>query len=529
MSDLNKENQEGQEIPAYTFEQTLEQGGQDFGSTPYGQPETALLKPKKKKKTLAIVFSIVLLLGIGISGAFIFARAEIANTFALNTKSDVEYYRYIEEKNREEQLKKQEKEDVVVSEEKIENANLQVVANGKLSDEMGKLFETLSAQEFTLESELSFEETGMNGLWSLLYQNAPFLSGFVKTEKESLLLSISELQDGVLDFSNALKSYLSEASLEEATVAPGQEIFQDDFFVSLSNIAEDVKVEKGSRIEIKDHSFKCTNIKATINGKIILQELKTFLEKYGDDPAYAQIFTQTSGGATVQEGIALFDQLLQQGNVDNINLEMTIYVNSKGQILGRQFSLLQGTSPLLSFSYKQYEDGNQNDLLVDVKYMGVTLVTLDCDLTEEEKKSNGTIKCSFPILEMSGLSIDPIITYEMIEEEKLETREIIFAFNGEGEVPLPPSNINLLDCSFKINYERKKEEQEQVKMSISFLDKKQNHAEFNLMLKDLPYKKIETFDASTVKRYDVSVEKELEQYILDSDPNYVDKALQDIE
>lgn len=403
MSVVSEKNGTGTAEDKAYFE--FEAAGQEVDVKP---PE----KSKRKKTAVIVAAVLVLLIGIGVT-----AHAQIANFIKKNFGSTVEYYRYVETKNRdagEEVFSKQYKAyyDSLCADEWKENVTYKL--------ELGQTLKTMLSMTGTDFSALN--DTGLvasrkrsggvsqsrirgciNG------QDVITLNMYVDMANSEGYVQIPEISSKYVDFSENFKLF-KDFNLGGGNVflnggmsyLPEPEKMRN-LLITYSDIAirNMDSVEKSSgELEAGEVKGNYTKFTVTCKGKELFAILKDMMNNMKDDPNIKAMEDKFGEGAydsfskSLQEEID--DLNSQEGEVTDEDLQMVmdVYVDGDGKIVGRVIDLKSKDGETFKMTFSQPENGSEIGMELSFALNGVTYVSLAGKGIRKDGKISGEYKVS---------------------------------------------------------------------------------------------------------------------------------------
>ncbi len=395
-------------------------------------------KPKKKSRgKLIAAIVVILILVSGAATAFAF-KDKIVNVFSQMTKSPAEYYAYVEEKAIKEstdELKEYANTvvkdmavdlttDVTLNRETLDTL-LQSSLGVSLADMEGSIGVTL--ESFGLNVQAAKKGNKLSETFGVRFNEVDLITMdmFMDLTEQEMLMRFPELSDAYVDFSSALEEGLSEFDLDELEAfTAGSSIDAADLLKRYGNIIvkniEDVEMDKNAELTIDDLSEKCTKLTVTISNddvKNILEDILIeakedkyildVLDVYGiDEDDYQDMIDQA------EDDLEDFSEDLLEEDI-----EMLVYVDGDGNIIGREFSM-DGSDASIGYitatkgsetEYKLYvNDDDDNEV-----------INLTGSHTKKDGAYNGSaeLEISDPYEEyFTTISLD--IDYEDVKTEK---------------------------------------------------------------------------------------------------------------
>ena len=398
---------------------------------------------KSKYKFITIVLAVILVLGIGVV-AFAFQNS-LANTLAMATKSPANYYASIEKKainntidsfiSAHTGLPKQTAVNVTTDISFDRNTVSALSSTLGMSLEeveqlLGIKFETIG-----LDMTVAFNETNLQEILLLKLNEIDLISLelFFDIIKKELLLRSPELSS----------SYIRHSlELGEDNPTDKTQIFSDllaadktgYFFKTYSNIILDnmnnVELVKDVEFETGNVSETCNKLLVTIDQATLNQILLAILEEAKDDSYIHSVLSVFD--ITKEEYIQNIETLIAESKDEDTTrlsdkiLEMTLYVNNSGEILGRDIVFLDTYSFIGSLGYYNInKKGSSGFYYKDEK--GIEIINVTGKKTTRNNASDGsfTISINADVIDsFSDLIIE--IEYQNVKTELKNGRKYIY-------------------------------------------------------------------------------------------------------
>lgn len=362
---------------------------------------------QKNKKLIAIIGIIAACLVVfGVAGAMNARR--IANTFKEKTSSPEEYYRYVEEKNRDASLKQmdtsygnyrdaatKQKENQKITYEVALGDTLKALASG-YGLESAKIETTSKMQDSVLTNHTLLQ---LNG------KDAANMNTYLDYSSKEGYLQIPEVSSSYLDLTSTLQEaadsipmsnlYLTGADLEKYFPETGK---IDKLITTYSDIVlKNIKKVKRSQETIKagEISQECTKLAVTCDGEDVKKISKEILEELKEDNVVKEIIENIDASAyeTFQVEIADALESLETEEPDDSKFEMNVYVDGKAQIVGRTIVLsVEGES--FEIKALQPRKDNKSGYSLEIISDDISYFTVTGNMEEKSNKLSGDFSVS---------------------------------------------------------------------------------------------------------------------------------------
>lgn len=403
------------------------QGGQQYqqyqngvSPTPLAQNGSYYQQPKKKSygKVIALAVVLVILL-TGTATAFAF-RAPLVNTYAQLTKSPVEYYAFVEKNNINASKDYMKTYLDTTSEDTAINVKSDVTLD---RDSIDSLLQKYSGESLAdLESQIGIpvKSFGFNILYGkkddlfketigLRFNQVDILTAELLMDyaKSDYFVRLPELSDAYLNLSDELATEdldLSNFKLPETDKTIDLVSRYSDLIID--NIS-DVELDKDAELSCDTLTEKCSKLTVTISNDDLYDILEAILEEAKDDEYIRDLLSVYSVAESDYED-AIEDALdsLDDSSDDLLeeDIEMIVYVDSNGAIIGREFST-DSTDTVFSYSYLTKNSYNEYNLSVnDVN--GDSLLDISGSHTKKGETYDGSAEIE--ISDPSGYSFDEV-------------------------------------------------------------------------------------------------------------------------
>lgn len=436
----SSDNMQNAEQPIYGYEQPTEQNAQQ-PTYEYEQPTEQNAeqeipywerKPEKTSKRKLVIPCVMLALVLVVGCVGFAMKDTLKNVFQKQFSSDLEYYRYVEETNRDKAVDRFCSEyDKYVSKDKSES-----VKNFSIKLEPGEqLKSTISAMGVDVSKldsvTLAASTAGVSNMYDFVYDLQINDSDFMKAklyadfEEEKMYVQVPEVSETYLDFSYIFDSY----SDEEKTVLSAWENYSSwmpevDTLKKSINTYSDIlfegvdEAEKSSgTLTAAGVSQKCTKISVSYSEAAIKDMTEKLVEAAKEDETVKQFLEKIddlSSSTTASEYTKSMEELLEDletadsSELDGV-LDMDLYVDDEGDILGRVIRVESGEDELTFTLCKAVADGKMG---VEYKVTENGQDVLCFEGTGTFKKDAVTGDFTFTASEEDGDSVEVYITAE---------------------------------------------------------------------------------------------------------------------
>lgn len=363
-------------------------------------------KPPKRRHTgLIIGLSVLAVLILGGVAAFIFAKDVIVNKFMLMTKSEVEYFRWVADREI----------DTVC--EYAKNAEVRRGTAEGLFGEEGS-----GTVRGTLKTHTSDAFTEMLGIYpikdagistAVSFNKDSFAMSMVPEYGDNRLFTLNALVDiaggkieaelpdykpGIVDLSSLLdkegsdgkklKDVLGDA-MAEARESIKTNRFDAGAFAekyrrytkALIDEIEDVELKTDSYASVGDDSVKCTEIRISVTGKELKTQLKSLYgllsEDYGDEIKSAlEQYSKSLGQTDVDK---MIDSIS-----DDLTGRLTLYVNNKADLIAIDIKgTYTATTIGAKIRWEKTEDGTEGKIGLSLNQINALNITFESRKDED--------------------------------------------------------------------------------------------------------------------------------------------------
>ena len=360
---------------------------------------------KKRNVKGIIIAAVIAVLAIaGVAGAMNAGR--IGNLVKQNTSSPEEYYRFVERENRDKSLKNLSKTYSSLPTNSTENFQQKVITRIEVGESLKPLLSSLGMENIEIEANSKMKDKELTGKSVLKVNGGDALTYnvYLNYETGKLYMQIPELSNKYIDFSSLQK----ELGINYASMFSGSMNFPDE--KSIENIMKtytdialddisDVK-KTSDKIEAEGVSAKCTKLEAKVDADTFTKIVEDAAKKLETDEDIKNIIEgiDSSLYPSFQEAVKSFNEDMasmeeDEEDDDDFNMQMDVYVDKDGNIIGRAFSAVIDEDSIKIQSISP-EDGNKFGYEFSVEVNGVTYVTLSGSGERKSGKLNATYHLS---------------------------------------------------------------------------------------------------------------------------------------
>lgn len=364
---------------------------------------------QKNKKVIGIVGILVAtLLIIGIAGA---ANArKIANTVKEKTSSPEEYYRYVEEKNRDAALKEMDTSytsyrDMVT---KQENQQQKVTYQIELGDtlkalasgygiESASIVTTGKSEESVLTNHTALQLNGKDAANINIYMDYSAKEGYIQ---------IPELSSSYLSLSSTLQEaggLIPSGNLYMMSGDAGKYLPESKQLQTFITTYSDIIMKNLDKVERSEETVTAGDVSAEYTKLVVscdeagMQKIsKEILEKLKDDQIVKEFIENIDQSAytSFQESITDSLEELETVSTGNGKLEMIVYVDKDAKIIGRTVTVDDGNGESFGFKMLRSGKGDKSGYLLQISADGMDYMTLTGNMEEKSGKMSGDFSLS---------------------------------------------------------------------------------------------------------------------------------------
>jgi hypothetical protein len=426
--------QQQQQQQQYTQQYQQQYQQPQYGQQGY-QPD-AYQRPKKKHRgALVAVIVILLLLAAGAVTAYAF-QDTLMNSFAKLTKSPAEYYAYVEKNAIAKAVN-----EVASAKNTLQNTpnaaydvSSEITVNRDTLDSLLQSSLGMSLSDLEAEIGIPLESIGFDAVigtdgdiinetfgLKLNQVNLITMELFMDSAAEKILLRLPELSQAYLSVSGE-DTGTSAAKLQEITPERTADLLKRYGNIIVDNINQ-VALEDDAELSIDTLTTKSTKLTVTISEQDFYNMVTEVLEEAREDEYIIDLLPMLD--LTEEEYQDYVDQAIDEldassDSITDQTVTMLVYVNSKGEIIGREFSA-DDTDVALGYTKLSKSNYDEYNLYV-TDDTGTTVL----DINGSQKKTDGSYDGDASIEISSGtgtlpdFSID--ISYEDVYQEKKNDR-----------------------------------------------------------------------------------------------------------
>lgn len=363
---------------------------QPVDMAPYGyQPQQAFTTPPKKKSRMKLVVALLIVVVIlgGAATAYAFSD-KLQNTVAMMLKSPKDYYASIEKDYIEKGTNKlteqsgalTDKKDVAIDISADLTYDKDTVNSLLAQSGMGISIEDIEQEIGIPLNSIGFDVIAASskdkayGKVGFGLNNVDLITAEVLVDilEEELLVRIPELSDAFIRQTLDLEELGANFDLDSIgvdytkfeTVKPEDVIalVQRYMNIVVDNVSN-VELEKNQKVELGDITFECNIITVKLTNKDAVNIAKAVLAKAKDDAFIISLLP--SLGLSKEDYQKAIDEALGQLNLefvagDDSILEMYVYVDKLGNIIGREVTILDEKETIGSFGYYCVNDKEED-------------------------------------------------------------------------------------------------------------------------------------------------------------------------
>lgn len=362
---------------------------------------------QKNKKLIAVIGIIAAcLIVIGAAGAMNARR--IANTFKEKTSSPEEYYRYVEEKNRDASLKQMDTSygnyrDAATKQNDTQKITYQI----ELGDTLKALASGYGVESATIETTSKMQDSVLTNhtVLQLNGKDAANMNTYLDYSSKEGFIQIPEVTNSYLDLTSTLQEaassipmsnlYLTSADMEKYLPEADKidKLITTYSDIILKNIK---KVERSQEtITAGEISQECTKLAVTCDGEDVKKICKEILEELKEDNVVKEIIENIDASAYDSFQTQITDALaeLETEEPDDSKLEMNVYVDGNAQIVGRTMVLTSGEESFEINALQPCKD-SKSGYSLEIASDGVQYFVVTGNMEEKDGKWSGDFTVS---------------------------------------------------------------------------------------------------------------------------------------
>ena len=413
-------------------------------------------KEKKKKHTgLIIAASAAVVVVIAAVLAFVFAGDIIKNKFMLMTKSDRDYFRWISSRKIDNVCRDIELADSALKlagESKsgsVEEGSLVSDIKAHISEEFTDMLNIYPIKDIGIRTSLTYSEDGYSFSLKPSYNNRELLTLNALYDKKNgkIEAELPEYKSGVIDLSSILTSEFKDGKTLEQWISDYTAQFRESagkytdfdkdkvidavkrYGTALADSIEDVTLVKDSSVSIDKESVDCTEIKISMNGKQLRDQLDTIADMVWED--YSDKINELSKDANVTLSLSDIKDAISKID-DNVSGKLTLYVNKRAEVIA--FDAKAGYDSTMVGIKIRWKEDEEKGSITDI---GISLNSLNAitirheSKTEDDKTVSKTTISPDSVIDMflgdfQGLSLQ----FDSISEEKSSSFTVRLKKNG---------------------------------------------------------------------------------------------------
>ncbi|MDF2537877.1 MAG: hypothetical protein K0S76_898 [Herbinix sp.] len=412
------------------------------------QPNMTYVQPPKRKSHKGLAAGmVILILLLAIGGTAFAFRDTLANSYVLMTKSPAEYYAYVEKKAIDDSIKEltpylntnstegayQTSVDITYDRDSV-NSLLQMATGMSLTDledSLGIQLNSLGIDMTTAAKDgIVYDNMGLrlNDIDLITFEL------FMNSVKQELMMRFPELSPAYIrqalpeysaptaDYTEQLNQLLSEQSAD----------FMKRYgFIIVDNM-NIVELTKNVTVSTESLSVNSNKLTITLDNKSGSKLAEAILEEAQTDEFIMNLLpvldiTPVDYQAYITEARNNLKDIISN-NTDNNVIEMNVYVNTKGEIIGRDLTMKEDGATVGAFGYSNLNNKEYSEFNLHIEDEdGVTIVSGTGNQRKENGLSSGkmTLEINDPSSElMSNVSVD--IDYENAKTEFKDNRPYLY-------------------------------------------------------------------------------------------------------
>jgi hypothetical protein len=349
-------------------------------TTPIPPVMVPVTPPKKKshKKLVAAIITLVLVLSLA-GTAFAF-QDTLMNSFALMTKSPDEYYAYVEKKSMEASIEKL-TPSLKVNQDVAYEMSMDVTYDRGTVDSLLQTALGMGVGDIESMIGIPLDRLSMDGIvaskngdmyesfgLSLNQVDIVTLEILMSTLNEEFFMRIPELSPAYLRQSLDTGEFDSEKYSEQLKLLTPERTA--DFLKRYTNIIADnmneVELSKNEEVSVDALTANCTKLTITVDTESLYDITSAILKEAKEDEYIYDLLplfevTESEFKDAIDEAQDSLKDSLESEMSDDSSLEMNVYVNDRGEIIGRDFEVEEEGNSLGSFGYMNLGKNNNNE------------------------------------------------------------------------------------------------------------------------------------------------------------------------
>lgn len=362
----NSDNMQNAEQPVYGYEQPTEQNAEQ-SVYEYEQPTEQNAekeipywerKPEKTSKRKLVIPCVMLALVLVVGCVGFAMKDTLKNVFQKQFASDLEYYRYVEETNRDKAVDSFfSGYDKYVSQdesETIKNFSIKLEPGEQLKSTISAMgMDVSELDSVTLAASNASTSNICDVVYDLQINDSDFLKAklYADFEEEKMYVQVPEVSETYLDLSYIFDSYTDEEKTffsaweDYASLMPEVDTLKKSIYTYSDILFEGAEeAEKSSAtLTAAGVSQKCTKISVSYNEAAIKDVTRKLVEAAKEDETVKQFLEKIddlSSSTTVSEYTKSMEEALEElealepSEIDG-TIAMDVYVDGEGDIIGR--------------------------------------------------------------------------------------------------------------------------------------------------------------------------------------------------
>lgn len=361
---------------------------------------------KKRVKIAIIAVAVAVLAIVGVAGTVNADR--ISHFIKKKTSSAEEYYRYVEKENRDDVLKSfSASYDATSKKYTLQDQQKKTSVKVEVGDALKPMVSSFGIESLELEgnSKVKGKEVTGRAVFKANDKDALTCITYMNYQENKMYVQFPELTESYLDFSNAF----SQTGFNTNTMYAAMQDLPDgktirNIMTTYSDIVYDnfseVKMSNDT-LKVEKISEKCTRLEVKADAKTVYDMIEKAARTLENDKDIKSIIEKadkadTSAYADFQQSVREFYEemsSLDDGDADDMDIQMEVYVDSKGTIIGRNFTV-SSDGDTITLNHRVPEDGKKFASEFSVAVNGVTYVTLSGSGERKSGKVNANYTVS---------------------------------------------------------------------------------------------------------------------------------------
>lgn len=379
---------------------------------------TGAQPPKKKRKTaLIVVIAVVVALAALAGSVYCFAGDYVKNTFAMMTKDDTEYFKWLSKRAVDEQIEEMKLAYEKAQANKPETAE---ISGGRInfavdmSKELTDLLELPELQRLGLSLAATVHESQVNIGLSAAYKGIEVLAlnAMADVDAETLFAEIPTYKEGIIDLTelikksieasgNSIKFNLDSLNLDSLNIESMKaleitgdrlaELYRKYAYYIIDSVNE-ASITKGESATIEDTEVEYSSVEVKLNADEIADMYKGLFEMIKEEELFTDLLAKSgmdssSINSAYDEVIRGFKEL----SASNVEMKMSLFANNKGQLVGGGMAVkAEQTEIEIEAVGICEEERCDSDVVITVN--NLTALTIEVRGEEEDDCYNGTVE-----------------------------------------------------------------------------------------------------------------------------------------